>query len=232
MKRLILVLIIFIIFALVGYQLAILINGLIQGGPPENIPTDVAGSQGKQFNVILIHVDRLDRPQPRFVSAWYISLYLLEGAPPTLSLVQIYPYPKNPGINDAFERSFSLTRQGDLSPGFWKTVKTLNVKWQGFLLIDDFTVQNVMEWTNGPGDYPGLIGATQNNREESERVLKQMCQSFGGIAKRGPAPFALSDLIPAHFRLNLRMEDALLYWNQMTTSKVPIICDVLVAPDP
>ena len=192
--------------------------------------TEVAGPLQTEYKLILIHVDRMDRPQPRMISVWFVSLFFVENSPPTLTFAQMYPTPANPGIHQSFERSFSLTQEGEPSPGFWKVVKTLGVGWDGYLLVDDFTVQKVMEWTNGAGDFPGLLGATQDHPEESKRVLMETCLSLGGIAHRKPVPFPLSDLMPAHFRSNLLMADALTYWNEMTNSDQPIGCDVVLAP--
>ena len=230
MKNLVLVVIIFLLCALVGYGAAVRFDRVLSPGSTSTPTLDIDGPQGKQYNVILIHVDRLDRPQPRMVSVWFVSLYFIEGAPPTLTLAQIYPTPGNPGPHQSIEGAFSLTQEGTLSPGFWKAIKTLHIQWKGYLLIDDFTVQTVMEWINGPGDFPGVIGATQNNPQESQRILVQTCESFGRLQSHGPAPFDVNDLIPAHFRSDLQMQEALSYWNLLTTSTLPIKCDVLLAP--
>ncbi len=227
MKRLVLAIIIFLIFALVGFQIAIRIDELLNRGLPTQTPSaDSANS--KHYNVVLIHVDRLDLPEPRLVSVWFISVYLFDGSPPALTIAQMYPTPGNTEVYDAFRRSFSLTRDGEPSAGFWRVVKTRKIEWNGYLLVDDFTVQKVMEWTNGPGEYPGLLGAVQNNPDQTHSDLMQMCRSLGGIANRNPAPFQLSDLAPDHFRSNLRMEEGITYWHKMTTTKQPMECDIVL----
>lgn len=228
MKGLVLVIIIFLICALVGYQVAIYLAP-IDDGPGPGTNAEVA-NPGNGLSVILIHVDHLDRSQPRLVSVWYVSLFFVDGAPPRVALAQMYPAPGIPGRNQAFERSFSLTREGDPSPIFLRGLKSQDIQWEGYLLIDDFTVQNVMEWTNGAGDFTGLLGSTQSNPVESERVLKHTCEDFGQLEQHGPAPFSINDLMPAHFRSDLSMDEAWSYWNSITTSEAPIRCDVLLAP--
>jgi hypothetical protein len=142
----------------------------------------------------------------------------------------MYPAPGIEGRDQAYERSFSLTRDNDPSPAFWRILKSQNIHWEGYLLVDDFAVQNVMEWTNGAGDFPGLLGSTQLNPLESEQALKHMCEDFSRLKEHGPAPFSINDLMPAHFRTDLSMDKALSYWEMMTTSRVPIKCDVVLAP--
>jgi hypothetical protein len=231
MKGVILVIIVFLICAFVGYQVAMQFHEL-SGINPEATMTapGAAGLPQKEYKIILIHVDRLDRPQPRMISVWFISFFFVEGNPPTLTFAQMYPNPANPENHQAFERGFSLTPKGDPAAGFWRVVKTWHIEANGYLLVDDFAVQKVMEWTNGAGDFPGLIGATQDHPDDSERVLMDTCRSVGGIANRTPAPFEFSDLFPGHFRSNLMMADAVMYWTSLTNTTLPIDCDVVLAP--
>lgn len=228
MKGLVLVIIIFLLCALVGYQVADYLGPFIDDSGLE-ANTDVSNPRN-DLSVILIHVDRLDLSQPRIVSVWYMSIFFAEGAPPRVTLAQMYPAPGIAGRNQAFERSFSLTHDGKPSPVFLRALKNQDIQWEGYLLVDDYTVQSIMEWTNGAGDFPGLLGSTQNNPLESEQALKHTCEDFSHLAEHGPAPFSINDLMPDHFRTDLSMDTALRYWEIMTTSAVPIKCDVVLAP--
>lgn len=228
MKGLVLVIIIFLLCALVGYQVANYLGPFI-GDPGLEANSEVASSRN-ELSVILIHVDRLDLSQPRIVSVWYVSLFFADSAPPRVALAQMYPAPGIAGRNQAFERSFSLTHDGKPSPVFLRALKNQDIQREGYLLVDDFSVQSIMEWTNGAGDYPGLLGSAQSHPLESEQALKHACEDFSRLEEHGPAPFSINDLLPAHFRTDLSMDKALRYWEIMTTSEAPIRCDVVLAP--
>ncbi len=226
MKGLILVIIIFLICAVIGFQVANSLDKSPIAGQ-ENAAVTNDGTQVQQHNLIVVHVDRLDSQEPRLLSVWFVSLFFVDGSPPVLTIAPIYPA-RSEERSRSIENAFSLESNGDPSSGFWKVIRSMRFKWEAFLLVDDFAVQKVMEWTNGPGDYPPVLENAQNDPETSQQVLIQTCQSVGGIANRGAAPFEWKDLAPAHLRSNLRMELALIYWNNLTTSELPINCDVLM----
>ncbi len=229
MKGLILVIIIFLICAVIGYEVAVHLSESAVTGQGTAVAT-ADGVRGVQHNLVIIQVDDLDSQQPRMVSAWFLSLFFVNGASPTVTLAQMYPTRANAAIVQSFERSFSLDAQGDPSPAFWKAVSALKIRWEGYILVDNVTIQKVMEWTNGPGTYPALLGTTQDHPQESKQTILTTCQSIGGIANRGKAPFEWADIVPDHFRSDLRMEVAITYWNEMTRTNMPVNCQVLLAP--
>jgi hypothetical protein len=224
MKGLILVIFIFIICALIGFQVA---NWLDQSNviDQESSVKPTEFSQARQYSLMVVHVDRLDNPDPRLMSVWFVSLFFVDGSPPILTIAPIFPSHSR-AADQALGRAFSLDGQGEPNQNFWKTIRSKKFKWDAFLLVDDFTVQKVMEWTNGPGNYPQVLENVQNDPAGSKQVLIQTCQSIGRISERGKAPFQLGDLAPAHLHSNLRMELALDYWNKLTTSELPIGCEV------
>lgn len=230
MRGVILIIVVFLFFAFIGYQIAFnsdgssILEAFFTSTPAEN------ESPENQLRAIVIHVNRMDQDQPKMVSAWFFSVLFAEGTPPTVTIAQIYPIPGNPERHQSLERSFSVTREGNPSPIFWRAIKTQNIEWEGYLMIDDFTVQTLMSWLNGAGDFSGLLGATQNSPRESYNILINTCQSLGQLSKRDPMPFGMNDFVPAHFRSDLSMEKALSYWDAVTKSTIPIKCDVVLAP--
>jgi hypothetical protein len=226
MKGLILVIIIFLIFAVIGFQIAnSLDQSSIVGQKNESIPT--SGTQVQQHNLIVVHVDRLESQEPRLMSVWFVSLFLVDGSPPVLTIAPIYPAHSD-ARNRVIDKAFSLAPDRTPSLAFWKVISSMKFKWEAFLVVDDFTVQKVMEWTNGPGNFPQLLENAQDDPGQSQQVLTQTCQAIGASTNREDAPFEWKDLVPAHFHSNLRMELALSYWNDLTTSVLPIDCVVLM----
>jgi hypothetical protein len=223
MKGLVLVVIIFVICAMIGFQIA---NNLDQSstGGQENVAVPTDNILVQQHNLIVIHIDRLDSQEPRLMSVWFVSFFFVEGSSPVLTIAPIYP--ARSGTAASLERAFSLNSGGEPSQGFWKAIRAMKFKWEAFLVVDDFAVQKVMEWTNGPGNYPPVLENTLNNPTASREILIRTCQSVGEISTRGEAPLKWNDLVPAHLHSNLRMELALTYWNNLTTSALPIGCEV------
>ncbi len=226
MKGLILVILIFIICAVIGFQIPRILGPRHPEDPTSQVvPT--SSSQVQQHTLIVVHVDRLDSQQPKLMSVWFVSLFFVDGSPPVLTIAPIYPA-HSTARSKAIENAFSLTNKGLPSPGFSKAIDALRFKWEAFLVVDDSTVQRVMEWTNGPGNYPELLENALNDPAESQQVLTQTCQSVGGIANRGEAPFEWNEVVPNHFHSNLAMELALTYWNNLTTSVLPVDCEILL----
>lgn len=226
MKNAVIFLIIILVFlacGFVGYQLATRID-------PAR--TALAGStpgrtgQGEQHNLVIIQVDRLDITQPRLVSVWYVSLFFMGGEAPRLSFGQLFPTRSSASVNQSIARSFDLDDQGDPSTGFSRSLDTFKIKWEGYLLVDDITAQRVLEWINGPGDYLSILSSGADNSAARNQLAGQSCKAVAGIDKRQGPPLQWGDLVPAHFRSNLRMEDALAYWNRVTTAS-SAQCEVL-----
>lgn len=218
---------VFFLCAIVGYQLATQSSFGQDGGPPMD---QTSGNKGEQHNLIVVHVDQLDSPQPQLISVWFVQLFFFEGTPPTITFAQIYPTRSESTTSRAIERSYSLSADGEPAPGFWQSIRALNVNWEGFLVVDQMTMDRILAWANGPSDISWVQAALRDNPEEIQRLLKQTCKSVGGIDRREADPFSWGDLVPAHFHSNLRMEAALAYWEKVTNAEMPIKCEV-VPPD-
>lgn len=217
------VILVFLVCGYVGYQLATRIDPAriaLTGATPGRT------GQGEQHNLVIIQVDQLDSAQPRLVSVWFASLFFMEGESPRLSFGQLFPTRSDPSQNQSIARSFGLDGQGDPSTGFWRSLDSLKIKWEGYLLVDNITVQRVLEWINGPGDYPAILSSGAENSAARSQLAGRSCKAVAGIDKRQGPSLQWGDLVPAHFRSNLRMEDALAYWNRVTTA-IGAQCEIL-----
>ena len=228
MKKVIIVLLaslVFVACGFIGYQLANRVN-------PAKIPASSTASgrvgQGEQHNLVVLQVDRLDSYQPKLVSIWFASLYFMDSDPPMLTLGQLYPTLSNNNINQSIARSFALDGEGEPSTGFWRNLDVYKINWEGYLLVDAVTMQRVMEWVNGPGDYIALLSSGPESSDERNQLAGQSCQRIAGIDTRQDPALQWGDLVPDHFRSNLHMEDALAYWNRVTTAR-DARCEILPA---
>lgn len=219
-----LVIIVFFAFGIVGYLLAVKTGSSPLGSV--NVTENVAGK--RQHNLAVIQVDQLDNPEPRLVSVWFMSLYFMDSTPPSLAIGQLYPARSDNKMNQSIARSFDLTDAGDLSTGFRRNLDVYHIDWEGYLLVDSTTMQRVLEWINGPGDYTISLSSGADGSASRNQLAGQTCEKVAGIDRRGGTPLEWGDLVPAHFRSNLRMEDALTYWNRVTTAS-SASCQILPA---
>lgn len=224
MKNLVLILLIIAVFfacAVVGYQAAKVFPG------DEKPPVNALNNPSEQHKLIVIHVDALDAANPRIVSVWFLSLFFHDELPPTISLIQIYPS-SDALTSQIMERSFSVNGDRDPPAAFWQSIRAQKIEWDDYMIIDQVTVNRVLGWIIGPGNYDWVNQATRDNPREVESLLKQACTGLGGIDHRETAPFSWGDLVPAHFHSRLPMERALAYWEQITKAEKPIKCEVTV----
>jgi hypothetical protein len=227
MKGLLLFLVILVVFsacAWLGYQAANRVD-LAQVPNQEGVDPDQGGSFNEgQHNLIVVHVDHMSGVNPQLVSVWYVSLSFLNDTRPHMDMGRLYPSGATPELAQELERSFSLLPNGEPSRGFWNAVKDGGFQWENFLVVDNATVQMVLGWINGPGDYPAILGGPAEQAVVFKDVLMRTCDTMGKLDSRGKAPFSWGDLVPAHLHSNLRMEIALAYWNEITRADQPVIC--------
>lgn len=228
MKKVVIILLFILVFAacgILGYQLA---NQTNPAQPQTRSAAAGRVGQGEQHNLVIIQVDQLDSFQPHLISIWYTSLYFLEDKPPALTFGQLYPMRTNQTVNQSIKNSFGLDGNGEPSAGFWRNLDTFKIKWEGYLLVDNVTIQRVLQWINGPGDYASILASGPEASDQRNQLVEQSCQKIAGIDQRQGPALEWSDLVPAHFHSNLSMEAALSYWNRVKTAK-DVRCEILPA---
>ncbi len=197
--------------------------------PVKNVrPTADPGSIGKgdQHNLLIVQVDELNNPSPKLVSVWFVSLFFLDGAPPTLTFAQLYSPQASTPRALSLGRAFEITHSSEIGAGFWKAVQQFKVQWEGYFLVDNISVQRIMEWINGPGNFAEDL----NKSGQSEATILQACHMASNLQKGTAVPFDWTGLAPDHFRSNLRMEIGLSYWDRMMQKGLPLRCEILLAP--
>lgn len=216
-----LTILIFILCAVVGYNIAKDANGGIFIQPKSTLPVDAS----EQHNYVIVQVDQLDAAQPRLVSVWFVSLFFPKENAPTVTIAQLFSPISTGSRSRSLEKNFSLTPEGEPSPRFWRAVQGFKIQWESYFVIDALSMQHILEWVNGPGDYPGSL----NNLGDTKAMMDKTCQSLAELKTRDAPPFDWTGLVPDHFRSNLHMEVGLLYWNRVVKSEPQANCQTIPA---
>lgn len=185
---------------------------------------------GNQHYFVLIQVDEITAPSPRLAAAWFVSLFAIEGHPPTLTFTQVFPSLQNPERDQALERAFALDGSRNPTAAFWKEMQTFEIISEGYLLVDNQGIEHVFGWLR---ETEGLDPVSLDNLAQSQNRMRRMqagCQALSLQSAQPERPFSWGGLLPDHFQSNLRMEMALAYWQDAMDSGDPIRCEVFQAP--
>jgi hypothetical protein len=228
MKKFLFLLIAVLMFfgcAIIGFQMA---SGAVDlpGGAPTPAPVKKTGDE---YRLIVLYVDDLNAQPPTLLSTWYVSLFFMEDGAPTVTFAQIQPNPQNLALADSIQKAFSLDAQGIPNAGFWKSFNPLGLNWDSYLVIDQASVQRFLEWVNGPGNYAAVMDALNERPLEVQQLLISSCKKSAGIDNQPKESFVWDGIVPAHFRSNLRMEQAISSWSRLAKAARPVRCEVLLA---
>lgn len=219
--RLALIVFCFLVFAAIGFGLA----DWGSSGSTQNVNKTMPVTANAQHNFILVQVDQLDAAQPQLVSVWFVSYSLTGENRPRIAIAQLYP---SEAAND-LDEVLSLNAHAEPSAEFWRRLRGLNIaQWQGYLVMDNLTLQRFMEWLHGPGDYPPIFAdESQSNRQEKE-LLQATCERMIGIDLRERSDLQWTDLVPVHMHTDLTMDMAFSYWKEITNAPELDRCDVIL----
>ncbi len=230
MKIILIILLVLGVFcccAAIGYYAATQLDPTLPPIPvlPQPTAVPIPDLGGEQHNMLVVQVDQLDSQEPRLQMVWFMSVFFMEDVPPAITFVQLYsPQATNEHAHN-LEQAFSLTQGGEPSNEFWKALEVFDVDWEGYFLVDQFSAQFILEWANGSGDYTGPLMDPQR----LESLVQQTCQSVSGMAMRETVPFNWNSIAPTHFRSNVRMAEAMEYWNEITSTEQTLRCDLIPA---
>jgi hypothetical protein len=229
MRRLILLLVIILVFAgcaIVGYNIASKINPPVESG--------VLGQEGgapppqvEQHNFMIVRVDDLLAEKPSLISVWYVSLFIVNKDPSSLTLAQIYP-PRVPSPKSVtLSRAFSVSAERDPVPAFWSSVKQYGFNWEGYIMYDTEGANLFLQWLVGPNDFQGALDEAAKDPDNSLRMAEQTCQSITDSSGRSIGQFDWGQVVPNHFRSSIRLETGLAYWDRMTKKGSSVTCEFL-----
>jgi hypothetical protein len=225
MKRLILLLIILLVFvgcALVGFNIASKINPDVKTLPIA--PDDMPNQQVEQHNFMVVRVDTLLADKPQLLSVWYVSLFIVNNDPSSLTLAQIYP-PRAPSPKSLnLEHSFSLSADREPVPAFWNSVKQYKFNWEGYIMYDTQGANQFLQWLVGPSDFTSALDEAAKSQDNSRQMAEQTCQSITDSSGRSIGQFDWGKVVPDHFHSSIRLEDGLAYWDRMTKPDQSVSC--------
>ena len=230
MKNLFVFLLIILIFigcAVLGFGLM----SKLDQGRAENQPVAIQTIRpGNQHDFVLIQVDALESGAPKLIAAWFVSLFVTDNHPPTLTFNQIYPSQSNAARDQAIEQSFTLDEQRSPVSGFWKELEVFQINWEGYLLVDDAGAENIFAWLKATEGLDPVSSDLLTSAEDRQQRMQAGCQAISLQSSQADRAFSWDGLLPDHFQSNIRMEVGLSYWAHAMNSNLPIRCEVYQAP--
>jgi hypothetical protein len=227
MRTLILFLIAILVFvgcAVVGFNIARNINPVLE--TPQITP-GIPQPEVAQHNFMIVRVDDLLAKEPKLVSVWFVSLFLVNNDPSSLTLAQIYP-PRVPSAKSlSLNRAFSLSPEHDPVPAFWTTVEKYGFNWEGYIMVDTQGANLFLQWLVGPSDFQGALDEAAKSQDNSRRMAEQTCQSITESSGRSIGQFDWGQVVPDHFHSSINFETGLAYWDQMTKAGHLVSCEFL-----
>lgn len=174
-----------------------------------------------QQNILLIHIDQLEKNQPELISVWGLILYFPE---PKIILQPIYP--SSIGQESFPFRSFKITAAKTLNLRFIQQVSLhTQMAWDNYILMDHqaysfFTAELTSDEMLSPSDQTNGVIAV-------ERIyLSQLCKQFVETEETAFQKVNWSHIIPDHWSSNLPFDEAILHWEKLTSPQSPIKCEV------
>jgi hypothetical protein len=216
---------IFMAFALLGIGLAHHFWGRLSSPSPR----PASGSplpDGVQQNILIIHMDDLDRPSPSLISVWVATYAAYER--PFVTFKALYPDPLSSQRIIPLSIRFALNEDGAPTQSFLNWLRDQNLDWAAYVLIDQ---QGIIQLTDylGSGDLERII---PRHRDQLLQVWEQEAQLMQHLCLRlqskipAKAEFPWKDMIPDHLRTDLTFEEAIVLWDQITAEKDALYCEV------
>lgn len=228
---LLLAMVIFMLCASVGYEMATRTSAILNGGEAASVPgamTESATSVPEKINCVAsIEVDRLDVESPRLISTWTILMYFDEQ-PSKISIMSAYLPNLDTESSKQLVKNFKIDDKGAPSENFMRTVAGIVPGCKDYIMIDEVGVVKVLNWINGREDMEARLKESNGNNDALRAMFEEACDKVTGSAGREMPPFHWTDLAPEHIRTNLMMDNALLYWDRAAKASSPDTCSVSI----
>lgn len=206
----------FILFLFLGFQVAKLFAapGEIQSG---DLPSQ---DEVAQSNILLVHVDQLDRENPALVSLWVIFSYRAD--PVSLTFLPIYPTGKEGETDQA--ALFSLSSDKKISPDFLERLQNqYNLQWSRLILIDDAGASYWSQFMTGTPFSQTISSDPRTLIQPETDLISAFCDS---VRERGSGlltSFEWNQIIPDHMRTDLPFDSVVSELDRIQKSG---LCDV------
>jgi hypothetical protein len=194
------------------------LNSISEQGNSNNVTRP---ESSYQQNILLIHVDELQKNQPALISVWGLILYFPE---PKIILQPIYPSPIEP---ESFPlTAFKITQTKNLNPRFIQQMSLqTQMDWDNYILIDHQALSFfAAELFSGDQFY--TPDQTNSIISVERGYFSKLCNRLVELEQDGLQQIRWKHLIPDHWRSNLSFDDAMLNWEKLTSPQSPIKCEV------
>lgn len=223
-----LVIVIFIVSAVLGFQAA---ARLSSGQSTQTQRNQGLPAPSTQSNYLLIHVNDLSIDHPQLVSVW--GLFVFYSNPPQVMLIPLYPT-YDDARSTALGSAFKISKDGQVSSRFIDEIeKNYEISTIGYVMVDNSGLSFFNKWITG--DEIQIAAVTPLTADEKHIVLLNSQQFFSmactQFSRSGVTRFIdkiqWTDLLPIHFSTNLSFESLALAADYFTAAGEIGQCTVL-----
>lgn len=230
MKKIVffLVIVIFIVSAVLGFQAA---EKWSSGRSGQSQPSQDIQLSSTQKNYLLVHVTDLSSGNPQLISVWGMMVFYSQ--PPQVMLLPLYPS-YDDAASAALGTSFKLDAYGKVSSRFINEVeKRFDLVTTGYIAVDNAGLSLFNQWlTQEDVQISAVTPSTADEKHivllNGQQFFQKACSQF---SQNGTGGFLDQirwvDLIPLHFSTNLSFESIALASDYFKTAGNISQCAVL-----
>ena len=212
----ILILIVFPLCLLAGYRITgIVFNNFgaeVTATPPAAPAVPLDSTQQIFF---MIHVDRLDAPQPQLISVWI--MFALISDPPSLTFVPLIKAGENAAATD----TFAILPDRTLAPEFLTALRNLSgVQNHAYMILDD---QALISFASS---FARMLNGHENSGPDGEQLaIHGLCDMLrmGEIRMTYEIPWG--EIVPNHFKTDMLLDNFMDAWLRISRGKNAPVCD-------
>ena len=193
-------------------------------------PNEKPLSLDYQRAILVVQIDDMTAQNPNLLSMW---VFFISNADSSQIIIKsIYPTVTDAPQTTPLARSFSVSRQNQLSKSFLHEVAKLKIPYNNIIILDQSAFKTIAEWItahaiNLSPILPQTIDDAQNSLVQDAAVLNEICRFLPGeTSSRGPAP-AWNSLISSHFSSDFSFDDMILLWDLLTSDQTSLQCEVI-----
>lgn len=185
------------------------------------------GQQNAQRNLLIIHVDDLENDDPRLVSVW--SMFAVSSEQTFITLKPLYPATTPDPALSELVMTFQLNAKKQPSQAFLKAAQAFQLKWDGYLLIDDEGLLLLNQWLTRSTDNSISVQANGNPDlilQNDVTLLNGICRGLGSAGLWPHKNAVWQTISPHHFRTNLKTKHLVNEWHALNVSQTTPVCNV------
>jgi hypothetical protein len=184
---------------------------------------------GTQRTVLLIQADDLTSANPRLIHLYFL-LYLPQHT--AFTYVAVYPDAGSRFSKEAakLEQAFSITEDGTPSHAFLDALRTYQLTWNGYILVDESGTTSLLDYIfRGGSDQ--IQRATQSaltaEQQDPEGLVADICDHLNSSSHSIDWNQAFSKLIPDHLHTDLGYEMIMADWKAMLAANETFTCKLI-----